>query len=487
LTLRARVSLFTTAAFAIGLLAIGLTVPSLVRGYLTDRIDRQLELAAVPAAIRLLAPEVTGGDVPREIDAGPAGDAVALDSHEFASLWAGAVAEDGTVADGRLVFPIDSGVATPDLDMPADLDTRVGIPFDVDAGEAGTHRALVVAAPIDGDLFVVALPLTSVHETVARVVVVLGLVSAVVLVAVGAGVWWLVGWGLRPLVRMEDSADEIVGAGFEPANRGRRLPVPAPVTEVGRLARTLNELLDVVDTSLAEREVSETRLRRFVADASHELRTPLTSIRGYAELYRRGATDAGAVGQQMRRIEEQAARMSRLVDDLLTLARLDESRRPEASEVELTVLVADAVADARAADPARRWSYEPDGPVVVSGDRDRLTQVVANLLANASVHTPPGTPVEVTVGREHDVASLVVSDHGPGVPEAVRDAAFDRFVRADPARSRVGGGSGLGLAIVRTIVDAHGGAVRVDDAVGGGAQFVVELPCASMASQPSLR
>jgi two-component system OmpR family sensor kinase len=229
-------------------------------------------------------------------------------------------------------------------------------------------------------------------------------------------------------------------------------------------------------------------MRRFVSDASHELRTPLATVRGYAELYRQGAvTDPADVAQAMRRIETEATRMAGLVDDLLTLARLDEQRPEQRAPVDLTVLAADAVQDARALAPGRSvtltGSNGPIEPAVVLGDEPRLRQLVTNLVVNALRHTPDGTPIELLIGTDAGPnprsALLQVRDHGPGIaPEHAR-AVFERFFRSDASRQRgQGGGSGLGLAIVAAIVSAHGGQVGVTQTPGGGATFLVRLPLA---------
>jgi two-component system OmpR family sensor kinase len=243
-------------------------------------------------------------------------------------------------------------------------------------------------------------------------------------------------------------------------------------------------MLARIESSFAVREESEERMRQFVADASHELRTPLATISGYAELYRQGAVpDAQSVGSAMERIEAESGRMRVLVEDLLTLARLEDAPDAEPGPVDLTVLAADAVADARVRAPDRRITLHGlDGPVeptVVVGSDARLRQVVTNLVANALRHTPEGTPVEIAVGTDGHAATLEVRDHGPGVPPDISVKVFERFYRADPARGRTSGGSGLGLAIVAAIVSAHQGQVGVAPTPGGGATFVVRLPQAT--------
>jgi two-component system OmpR family sensor kinase len=235
---------------------------------------------------------------------------------------------------------------------------------------------------------------------------------------------------------------------------------------------------------------SEDRMRRFVADASHELRTPLTTIRGFAELYRQGAArDPAELDRLMRRIEDQAARMGLLVEDLLLLARLDTQRPLDRQPVDLLALAADAVNDARAVAPDRRIELvlggddgDPSTPPVVLGDDRRLRQVLANLVNNALTHTPAGRPIEVRVGAStldgRPGAAVEVVDHGPGLAPEQAERVFERFYRADPARSHAAGGTGLGLSIVAALVAVHGGTVGVDSVPGRGARFRVVLPLA---------
>ena len=263
-------------------------------------------------------------------------------------------------------------------------------------------------------------------------------------------------------------------------------------TEVGRLSRALNTMLTQLESAFAERTESEGRMRRFMSDASHELRTPLTSIRGFAELYRQGAvTGEEDLGRLMRRIEDESERMSGLVEDLLLLARLDEQRPLRRDVVDLVVLAADAVHDARATSPGHVVRLERGGDGAgdgagagsaacwCCGDEERLRQVLMNLVTNALRHTPPGTTVTIGTRVEKGRALLEVRDDGPGLPTAATGTLFERFVRPDPARGRSsGGGAGLGLAIVAALVASHGGSVEVDSEPGAGATFRVWLPVA---------
>jgi two-component system OmpR family sensor kinase len=251
-------------------------------------------------------------------------------------------------------------------------------------------------------------------------------------------------------------------------------------TEVGQLGLSLNSMLGQIEAAFSAQQESESRLRRFVADASHELRTPLTSIRGYAELFRRGAADRPEdLAKAMRRIEQEAARMGVLVDDLLLLTRLDQGRPLEREPVDLARVAADAVDDARAVDPDREITLDTPERPTVTGDDVRLRQVMGNLLTNARQHTPPGTPVHVRVATEDGSAIVEVADEGPGLTPDQAVRVFERFYRADESRTRERGGTGLGLAIVAAITEAHGGKAAVETAPGAGARFRVELPLPS--------
>jgi two-component system OmpR family sensor kinase len=295
--------------------------------------------------------------------------------------------------------------------------------------------------------------------------------GAVLLAAAGLGLW-LVRLGLRPLEDIETTAEAIAAGDL-----ARRVPEAPAGTEVGRLSRSLNAMLTQIEQAFDERQASEDRLRRFVADASHELRTPLTSIRGYSELFRRGADHRPEdLATVMRRIEEEAARMGILVDDLLLLARLDQGRPLARTPLDLTRLATDAIESAEVIDGGHPLVLQADGPVTVVGDPLRVRQVLDNLLANVRTHTPPGTAATVRVEAANGTAVLEVSDRGPGLDGEQAARVFERFYRADPSRTRERGGSGLGLAIVDSIAKGLGGRAAVRTAPGEGATFRVELP-----------
>jgi two-component system OmpR family sensor kinase len=330
---------------------------------------------------------------------------------------------------------------------------------------------------------VVAVPFTEIDATLNHLLVIEGIVISAVLAALAAAAWWLVRLGLRPLDRIAATAGAIAAGDLS-----HRVERAEPRTEVGRLGLALNAMLARLEEAFAERRASEERLRQFLADASHELRTPLSSIRGYAELFRIGAArDAPDVEKAMSRIEDESARMGVLVEDLLALARLDEVRDAHREPVDLTALAGDAVNDARAVAPDREIELRGarNGDVVVDGDPDQLRQVLANLVRNALVHTPAGTPIEVALSAGRREATLEVRDHGPGLPTDDSDALFERFWRAAGGRERGRAGAGLGLAIVAGIVHAHGGEVSAANAPGGGASFRVRLPAAEGAAAPA--
>ncbi len=300
---------------------------------------------------------------------------------------------------------------------------------------------------------------------------VLALVIAAVLLVLFVAGWAVVRTALLPLDRMGHTAGRIAGGDLS-----HRVEATDGRTEVGRLGIALNGMLDRLEEAFSRRKASEDRLRTFIADASHELRTPLASIRGYAELFRMGAArQPEETEKAMRRIEDEAARMGVLVEDLLTLARLDEIADAPHAELDLSGLAGDAVDDARATAPDREISLDSERAPVM-GDAHQLRQVLANLLRNALVHTPAGTPIDVSVARENGSVLLEVRDHGPGLPTDDADAIFERFWRAEGGRKQGRGGAGLGLAIVAGIVDAHDGSVGASNADGGGASFVVRLP-----------
>jgi two-component system OmpR family sensor kinase len=322
----------------------------------------------------------------------------------------------------------------------------------------------------DGNVVAVAIPMGEVTRSLNRLIVIETAAAAALLAVLAGGAWLILRRGLRPLEHMATSARSITAGDLS-----QRVEPSDTRTEVGLLGLALNTMLGEIEDAFREREQTEQRLRQFLSDASHELRTPLTSIQGFAELFRLGADqDHIDLEVTMRRIEEESARMKTLVNDLLLLARLDETRPVQRAPVDLAVLAADACSDAVAAEPSRPISLDAPAPVVVSGDQDHLRQAIANLVTNALKHTPSGTPIEVSAERRNGHAVVSVRDHGAGLDTEALHHAFDRFWQADDART--GAGAGLGLSIVAAIAHEHGGSVAVTNAPDGGARFSIELP-----------
>lgn len=464
-SLRARLLAAVVGLVAVALATTGTVGVTLLRSYLVHQVDQQLQVGA-----RVLE---RGPQVPVP----PQAKAVIQLPTPF---WYTELAPGGAVLRQR-GGPGAPDVAAPDLSglTTSKVYAEDGKAFTVPSTTSGSAFRVRAAVRPDGTISTLALPLQSVDATVHRLTtitwaVALGVLAVLLILATIA-----VRVGLRPLDVVERTAEDIAAGDLS-----RRVPEGPARTEIGRLSRRFNAMLAQIESAFAARAHSEATLRQFVADASHELRTPLTTVRGYAELARKGALpDASAQRHAMLRIEAEATRMSRLVDDLLLLAHLDQRRPLNVEIVDLSALTADAVADARVREPDRPIDYAgPAEPVFVAADADRLRQVLANLVGNALVHTPDETPVRVGLSRDGTQARLVVADKGPGLPPEQVARLFERFYRADPSRSRARGGSGLGLAIVEAVVQASGGTVGCVSAPGAGTSFEVRLPIATRVS-----
>ena len=464
LPLRLRLVALLVLLLLVALTLTGIATSAMVRRQLMDSTDRDLRAAAVPTASQVLTQLLKGrgGGIPTN----------------YAVRF---MPTDGSTP--LEVNPTGERLH-PDIPTLALNDSRVqnGILFTVQSTDGEMRWRVVPGQLRDGSAtFAVAVPLRGVDTTVQRMLSSTTLIGLAVIASCAIFGWYGVRRAFRPLTQIEDTAAAIAAGDLT-----RRIPEPTAKDEVTSLSRSLNAMLAQIEQSFAVREASEERMRQFVADASHELRTPLAAVRGYAELFRQGAVTAPQdVAGAMRRIEDEAIRMGGLVEDLLLLTRLDSQRPLETGPVDLTVLAADAVQDARALDPTRHvrlLSLSGDlEPTTIEGDEARLRQVVTNLVGNAVNHTPPGTDIEIAVGSgAAGRAKLEVRDHGEGVDPVKARRVFERFYRADPSRGRAnGGGNGLGLAIVAAIVSAHGGRVGVAATPGGGATFVVDLPTAS--------
>jgi two-component system OmpR family sensor kinase len=481
-TLRSRLVLVVAALAAVALVIANVTGLLLIRSYLLTRIDQQLTGMTRPFAN--LRPEPNNELRYRFLRLGP--DQVAYLLRADATL------------DPRSSVP---DATRPDVPHPGDAVARAGTgrPYTVTARDGSAWRLIAVPDAQTGGVAVIGLSLSEVQQTTDQLLLIDAGVSVLLLVLLAAGAAFVVRLGLRPLTEMETLATDI-SAG----NLSGRVAETDPHTEPGRLGLALNSMLTRIEAEVDARTASEQRLRQFVADASHELRTPLTSIRGFAELYRRGGAAPGpALDETMSRIEAEAGRMGVLVEDLLMLARLDRQRPPALRPVDLLEIAADTIRDAHARVPDRPVRLagladdtETFEPATVLGDEHGLRQVATNLVSNALQHTPAGAGVTVRVGRlpgrpprtssvlsgpvahrGRSLAVLEVTDDGPGVPAQHAPRVFERLYRADSSRTRgKGGGSGLGLSIVAAIVHGHGGWVELDVPRGGGATFRVLLP-----------
>ncbi len=471
MSLRARLLASLAVMLTVALVAAGFLLVELTRASLVDRVDRELQSLNGPGGQLQRLGELAAGDS----EAGRRLAVLRLDRQ------------------GNVVRSYPSGFAGDPDPLPALPVYASGIPADAygriddraSADGSTTYRVLTQRVRPNGSIAIAA-PLAGVDAAVATLVRTLILTGTLALVGLLAVAWVVVRHDLLPLERMARSAEQIAAGDLT-----HRAGVRHDDTEVGRLGMAFDTMLDRIETSFAEqqsaldaRAASEERLRRFVADASHELRTPLTAVRGYADLYRAGGlSDPDELATAMARIGTESRRMGALVDDLLLLARLDQGRPVRRDRVDLSRVAEDAVADARALEPGRRIVDVVEPGVLVTGDEDRLRQVVGNLLANVRIHTPPESPIEVLGRADGGEAELRVVDHGPGIDPAVGSTVFDRFYRADPGRSRDNGGTGLGLSIVASLVAAHDGRVWHEATPGGGATFVVRLPLTANSQQ----
>ncbi|MFD0316025.1 ATP-binding protein [Streptomyces flavalbus] len=485
-TLRTRLVVASVVLIAVVCAVIGSVTTLALRSHLYEQLDGQLHEVAMGVSGKLGPP----GDVQDGDRANPARSTVDLD--DFVTHGPqpkgtiAAVVENGTVTEARVgEDSADDYGMTPEPLTTAQTAALTTVPQQagevrtVDVPGLGEYRVEYTSGP-NGSYYV-AVPTAEVTGTVNTLILVEVSVTAAGLAAACLAGAAIVGVALRPLRRVAATATRVSELPLHSGevNLDERVPESEcdPHTEVGQVGAALNRMLDHVHGALHARQRSETRVRQFVADASHELRTPLASIRGYAELTRRGREQVGPdTRHALGRIESEAGRMTLLVEDLLLLARLDAGRPLQFERTDLVPLVIDSVSDARAAGRDHVWRLDlPDEPALVTADAARLQQVLVNLLANARTHTPPGTTVTARVRRGGPWLCVDVEDDGPGIPPALLPHVFERFARGDSARSRATGSTGLGLAIVRAVAAAHGGAVTVDS-VPGRTVFTVHLP-----------
>ena len=468
MSLRARVLVALLVLVAVGLVTADLATYQALRTFLVAKVDSQINAALHPAVDWISHGSVANGGGGIHFDSAPTYVEVRDASNKVLA----------TASGGRFGQPPGSTPTMPST-LPSapscgDQFCAESATFDVASIKPGGpgYRVHVWALPRQLGTVAIAMPLSDVADTLGGLLLIEALVTLGVLGGAGALGFFLVKVGLRPLNEIEVTAEAIAAGDLS-----QRVTRAERRTEIGRLGIALNAMLGQIETAFAQKQASENRLRQFLADASHELKTPLTSIRGYAELFRRGARDRPEdLSKVMLRIEEEGKRMGVLVDELLLLARLDQGRPLEHKPVDLAAIVREGTEGARAVEPDRPLELVSAGPVVITGDALRLRQVVDNLLSNVRTHTPPGTSAKVTLSAANGHAILEVEDHGPGLVGADRDQLFNRFYRADPSRSRDAGGMGLGLSIVDAIIRAHGGSVHALDREPAGATFRIELP-----------
>ena len=474
-SLRNRLILATIALATIAIAASDLVATNSLRSLLIAQADNQLYEVAETTLLRL-----DRAGIESEIEAE---DDYKNNFRPLLPLGAVPTTTAVTLLDfeGNMIGQIGGQFATSsDLAefknlTPQKVVSYQGKPFTIrGADDQADIRAIARLLPSGVGTVVISVALDSVERTLQGLTGIFFLISLLVLVVIGFVTRSLIKLSLKPLNRIEETA-----AAIAEGDLSARLPSVNPRTEVGRLTKSLNTMLSRIEKSFEVQTESEDKLRRFVADASHELRTPLTAIRGFAELHRQGAV----VGEEktrelVSRIEKESIRMSTLVEDLLLLARLDQSRELTFDPVDINYLVNEAIASARAAGPDHEITITSNADeVFVLGDSMRIHQAIANLLANARTHTPAGSKIKVEIFQDESSTQISVSDNGPGLSQEDQSRIFERFFRADPARVRASGeGSGLGLAIVDAIMKAHGGSVSVDSTLGLGSTFKIVFP-----------
>jgi two-component system OmpR family sensor kinase len=462
-----RTRLLAGMAFVAAMLVIvAFVITTETRAQLIDQIDDRLIAGASDNRGDEFRSDRRDGDRHSEPTAGTSPE-------RQSDFYEGAIGADGELVTFFVPNIGGEGFAPPEIDAEflSTLDDEAI--FTASATEGGIDYRVRAVRDRGGDsVFITALPLNDVESTVSRLTWVALIGIASILAVLGLVTWWMIRLGITPIKRMTTTAGEIADGDLS-----ARVEESSTAAESHDLAVALNTMLGTIQGALHDQAESENRLRRFVSDASHELRTPVTTIRGYAELYRLGGlTEPGALDDAMRRTEAESLRMSRLVEDMLLLAKLDEQRPLDRRPVDLAQLAIDAGADARVVAPDRSIVVDAGSPTVVSGDDDRLRQVFANLVGNAIAHTDHESTITIRAFGNESTATLEVEDTGTGMPPEVVERVTERFYRADPSRSRQQGGSGLGLAIVEATASAHGGTLRIASSPGQGTIVTFEIP-----------
>ncbi len=480
-SLRNRLLLATVVVAAIGLGASDFAANTELRGFLIRQVDSQLISVADGSITRL----VRAGIAPNNDDATNGStttpfravsplrgvpSATSLTLLDASGAVLGEVGGDISTGGSPATF---SGMTL------AQVAATKGKAFTVHTENPRTStRAVAYVLPSNLGSVVISVSLNSVERTLHELSLLFLLISLAVLFIIGVISRWLITLNLKPLLEVE-----VIAAAIADGDLSARLPEIQPTTEIGRLTKSLNTMLSRIEESFEQKNASESKLRRFVADASHELRTPLTAIRGFAELHRQGAvTGEEKTKELVGRIEKESIRMGSLVEDLLLLARMDEARPHILEPVDLTHLIEESVASALAAGPDHPIAIDVPADLYILGDNKRIHQALANLLINARTHTPSGTSIKITATSNDLETTVAVMDSGPGLSESDQTRIFERFFRVDPSRARhAGEGSGLGLSIVDAVMKAHSGSVTVESEQGKGATFTLHFPINSEA------
>ena len=467
-SLRTRLTIGVLVLSAIGFIGAGVGAQALLRNYLIHQVDNQLL-------------SVVGGTTDRLDRAGIANDHENDDAkaRPITPLNRVPTSISVTVLDpfGNLIGGIGGDLNSNQITdyvkglLPGQVAAFGSKPFTIEA-PGSDFRVATTVLPSSLGSVIVAQSLNDFDKTTHQIAVVFLIIGGIVLLFIAFASRQVIKVSMRPLEKIEGTAEKIAAGDLS-----ARLDNFEPDTEVGRLSTSLNTMLSRIEESFAARTESENKLRRFVADASHELRTPLTSIRGFAELHRQGAVPEGEKTKELiERIEKESMRMGYLVEDLLMLARMDQSRELVMEDVDLSALVNEAVASAQAAGKDHPITTEIAVDVHTQGDADKIYQVVTNLLANARAHTPLGTSIHVSVYSNDEGSFISVADNGPGLSQEDQQKVFERFYRVDSSRQRNSReGSGLGLSIVDEVMKAHGGTVSVASELGNGATFTLNF------------
>lgn len=469
----ARLTVLVTFLLTLGMIVSGTVMVSLLQRHLMTQIDEQLSNAAGtlaaqsnPASLSSFASDTASPTLYfiryERLDI----------NHVREHSYPSTITSAGRPKLPSLLPPsenLEPGTQTQPVTIRSDIPGQNwrAIAFAMD--EIGVGRTSTIVT--------VALPLNDLQQTMRTTTFYFMTLGVIIVIIGGVGGSYMVRHALTGLRKIESTAGKIAAGDLT-----QRITPEPPTTEVGSLSRSLNIMLAQVEQAFADRQASEQKIRRFVSDASHELRTPLAAIRGYGELYQMGGVPDERIPDVMGRIHDEASRLGTLVDDLLTLARLDEGRPLEFSEVDLAKILDNAAFDLRALDPSRVVTLQafsgeemPEN-FIVCADRDRIQQVVTNLVGNIIRYTPKGSPIEILLGAQQNKAVIQIRDHGPGIKAADHERVFERFYRTEDSRARSLGGSGLGLSIVASILHAHHGSVALSRTEGGGLTVTIELP-----------